>query len=563
MPLRNLLHEDEKASVLVIDDAQEILQLLEITLSIDYEVVTACSGEQALEICKQRHFDLVLLDLLMPGINGFETLANLKKLPSFGSTPIIFLTAQDDLASECSALEMGADDYITKPFKPSLVRLRVANVIERIRLLRHLTLALASADLGLWSWNLASGQIRIADEWSNKLSDANGKIARRVQGWTALAHPHCQVRIVQARNAYLAGDLPVFEADIRLRALNGEWQWFNIYGKSDNHLSLFGTYQNINAKKTAELALLESEERLRLVMDATGEGVWDWRVNAPIISHNAAWNRMLGLTEKTQEHSIDFAHSLIHPDDLDAYRSSLDACLAYNQPFAIEYRMQRANGSYIWVRDHGKVVERTAAGVALRLVGAMQDISASKLLEEKYRRLALFDTLTGLPNRRLLLDRMEQTAGQSKRLNALGALLFIDIDRFKQLNDSLGHDYGDMMLIEVGHRLQSCVRHMDTVARLSGDEFIVMLPLLSTERKEALHAAQAIGNKILFALSPPYQLKEHSHHSTPSIGLTLFPSTPNEKIEDILKRADKAMYEAKRQGGNQLVIDYTLPQVAI
>ncbi|WP_374324696.1 diguanylate cyclase domain-containing protein [Azonexus sp.] len=554
MPFRNLLLDDEKACVLAVDDTPAILQLLEMALGIDYEVVTAESGAQALEIFPQRRFDLVLLDLLMPGMNGFETLTELQKLPSFNGTPVIFLTAMDDLASECSALEMGADDYITKPFKPNLVRLRIANILHRVRLQRHLSLALAGADQGLWSWDLASDQVRVAAGWSEALGCANGEAAAEVAGWAALAHADCGAVIEQARAAYLAGERPAFEADVRLRTLKGAWKWFNIYGKSGNRQSLVGTYRNIDAKKAAELALRDSEERLRHVMDATGEGIWDWQVGSTTARHNAAWSRILGLDEAMHEHEIAGVAALIHPDDRAAYAAALAACLAQAPSFALEYRIRHASGNYLWVMDRGKVVERATDGAALRLVGAFQDISESKRLEEEYRRLALFDTLTGLPNRRLLVDRMEQAIVQNRRQASLGALMFIDMDRFKELNDSLGHDFGDLLLIEVGHRLQACVRRMDTVARLGGDEFIVMLPLLAAEEEIALRHAQAVGHKILVALGQPYRLGAQSYDSSPSIGLTLFSGSPEESVDAILKRADAAMYEAKHRGRNQLAL---------
>lgn len=432
MPFRSLYLDEERACLLAVDDTPEILQLLEISLGIDYEVVTAGSGRQALELFQQRRFDLVLLDLLMPGMDGFATLAHLQQLPAFAGTPVVFLTAMDDLASECSALEMGADDYIVKPFKPNLVRLRIANILHRVRLQRHLSLALAGAEQGLWSWDLARDEVRIATGWSQPLSVDGSAAATLAPCWAALAHPDCLATIAQARVDYLAGNCPSFEADVRLRTPGADWHWFSIHGKSTGPQALTGTYRNIDARKLAELALRESEERLR--------------------------------------------------------------------------------------------------------------------------HLALFDTLTGLPNRRLLADRLAQAVAQNRRQATLGALMFIDMDHFKELNDTLGHDFGDMLLIEIGHRLQNCTRGMDTVARLGGDEFIVMLPLLSRDPATALRDAQASGNKILATLGQPYRLDGHLCESTPSIGLTLFSGAPEESVDGILKRADTAMYAAKHQGRNRLAL---------
>ena len=175
----------------------------------------------------------------------------------------------------------------------------------------------------------------------------------------------------------------------------------------------------------------------------------------------------------------------------------------------------------------------------------------NKSAEEEIKNLAYFDTLTRLPNRRLLQDRIQQALASSERSGKIGALLFIDLDNFKTLNDTLGHDIGDLLLIQVAQRLESCIRKCDTVARLGGDEFVVMLEDLSEHNREAVNQTEAIGEKILILLNLPYQLASYEHHSTPSIGATLFKSR-EQGIEDLLKQADIAMYQAKKAGRNTL-----------
>jgi diguanylate cyclase (GGDEF)-like protein len=163
--------------------------------------------------------------------------------------------------------------------------------------------------------------------------------------------------------------------------------------------------------------------------------------------------------------------------------------------------------------------------------------------------LSMYDPLTHLPNRRLLVERLQRAMVECRRNGRLGALMFLDLDRFKDVNDSLGHDAGDMLLIEVSRRLQACVREMDTVARMGGDEFIVLLPMLATEREAALRAAKIVGTKILEALNEPYQLGAHRCLSTPSIGLTVFSGAADD-AQAVFKRADTAMYQAKAAGCN-------------
>ncbi|TAN65760.1 MAG: EAL domain-containing protein [Methylobacter sp.] len=190
-------------------------------------------------------------------------------------------------------------------------------------------------------------------------------------------------------------------------------------------------------------------------------------------------------------------------------------------------------------------------GMVTNYVATLFDITLSKAAADKIEHLAFYDPLTGLPNRRLLLDRLKPALASSHRNDRLGALLFIDMDNFKTLNDTLGHDFGDLLLQQVGERLTSCVREVDTVARLGGDEFVVMLEDLSEQTTEALDQTEVVGNKILATLNQPYLLVTHTYHSTPSIGATLF-NGHEQSVDELLKQADIAMYHAKASGRNAL-----------
>ena len=190
-------------------------------------------------------------------------------------------------------------------------------------------------------------------------------------------------------------------------------------------------------------------------------------------------------------------------------------------------------------------------GLVTHYVGSHIDITERKMAEEKIQHLAFYDPLTGLPNRRLLFDRLQQALASSARVGREGALLFIDLDNFKNLNDTLGHLIGDMLLLQVAQRLSSCVREGDTVARLGGDEFVVMLVDLSGQPIEAAAQTEAIGEKILTSLCKPYQLDIHEHLSTASIGATLF-NDHQSSVDELMKQADIAMYQAKKAGRNAL-----------
>nr|MDP2190078.1 EAL domain-containing protein [Rhodoferax sp.] len=190
-------------------------------------------------------------------------------------------------------------------------------------------------------------------------------------------------------------------------------------------------------------------------------------------------------------------------------------------------------------------------GVVTHYVGTHTDITARKAAEDEIMRLAFYDPLTQLPNRRLLADRLTQALAASTRSRRHGALLFIDLDHFKTLNDTLGHDKGDLLLQQVALRLVSCVREGDTVARLGGDEFVLLLEGLSELAEEAATQTETVGEKILATLNQPYLLAGYENRSTPSIGITLF-TDHQTSIEELLKQADLAMYQSKAAGRNTL-----------
>jgi diguanylate cyclase (GGDEF)-like protein len=190
-------------------------------------------------------------------------------------------------------------------------------------------------------------------------------------------------------------------------------------------------------------------------------------------------------------------------------------------------------------------------GVVTHYVGSHIDITERKATEDKILHLAFYDHLTNLPNRLLLLDRLKQALASSARSSRRGSLLFIDLDNFKNLNDTLGHDIGDLLLQQVTQRLESCIREGDTVARLGGDEFVVMLLDLSEQPIEAAAQTEAIGEKILATLNQPYQLGSYVHRCTASIGATLF-NDHQQATDELMKQADIAMYQAKKAGRNAL-----------
>jgi diguanylate cyclase (GGDEF)-like protein/PAS domain S-box-containing protein len=314
-------------------------------------------------------------------------------------------------------------------------------------------------------------------------------------------------------------------------------------------------------KNAAEVRLHDREQQLQLVLDASQLGFWDWDILKNKVVRNKRWASMLGYSLNDIEFSVKQWVDFIHPDDQAMAYQSIQDCLAGTAPVhSVEYRMRTKDGQYKWILDQAQVVERDANHKAIRMCGTHTDITERKLMEEQIRHQALYDGLTQLPNRYLFEDRLRQAMVKSKRTGCYGALMFLDLDNFKPLNDHYGHSVGDLLLIEVAVRLKSCVREADTVARIGGDEFVVELEQLDTDRKLSEKEAEATADKIRQLLAEPYVLKMTSgaggestvvHHCTASIGVVLF--IGNEiGPEEILKRSDDAMYLAKDAGRNQV-----------
>ena len=311
--------------------------------------------------------------------------------------------------------------------------------------------------------------------------------------------------------------------------------------------------------KTAELDRLNgdlhaSRERLDFALQGANDGLWDWNLETNEVYYSPRWKSMLGYNDDELDNTPDTLAKLIDPEQKDQVMGKVGEYLkGRSKNYEIEYRMRHKAGHWVDVLSRATLVRdiKGRPREPRRLVGTHVDISKRKATENENKYLAFYDPLTRLPNRRLLLDRLQQALASSARSGRAGALLFIDLDNFKDLNDTLGHDKGDLLLQQVAQRLTTCVRKGDTVARLGGDEFVVMLEDLSDSLREAASQAEAVGEKILAALNETYRFASKEQRSTPSIGATLFGDNRN-SVDELLKQADLAMYQAKAAGRNTL-----------
>ncbi len=292
------------------------------------------------------------------------------------------------------------------------------------------------------------------------------------------------------------------------------------------------------------------DEHLRVAATAfeTQEGILITDAHSVILRVNSAF---IDITGYSAEEAVGNKPSMLRSGKHDkAFYAEMWRCIKLNGSWEGEIWNRRKNGETYPERLAISAV-KDGNGVVTNYVATLTDITMSQTAAEEIKHLAFYDSLTRLPNRRHLMDRLKHALAASARSGKAGALLFIDLDNFKTLNDTLGHDVGDLLLQQVAQRTESCVREDDTVARLGGDEFVVMLEGLSEHELEAAAQAESVGEKILAALNQSYQLAAHKHHNTPSIGITLF-NGQHEAIDELFKQADIAMYQAKKSGRNTL-----------
>jgi diguanylate cyclase (GGDEF)-like protein/hemerythrin-like metal-binding protein/PAS domain S-box-containing protein len=317
------------------------------------------------------------------------------------------------------------------------------------------------------------------------------------------------------------------------------------------------TFVDVTGRKKLEGQLRDSELRYRTVADYTSD--WEYWImpDNSFCYVSPSSEQISGYTPSEFYADPQLLKQIIHPDDLHIYAEHRHHLSAQGVPEPIDFRIRTKRGEIRWISHVCRPIH-DSIGKYLGQRASNRDISDRKVAEEQIRNLAFYDTLTQLPNRRLLNDRMGQTMAASKRSGRYGALMFLDLDNFKPLNDTHGHGVGDLLLIEVAGRINSCVREVDTVARFGGDEFVVMLTELEVDKAESTAQAGIVAEKIRAALAEPYILTiEHEgnapstveHHCTSSIGVALF-INHEASVEDIFKWADMAMYQAKEDGRN-------------
>ncbi|MBL8520961.1 MAG: EAL domain-containing protein [Betaproteobacteria bacterium] len=315
-----------------------------------------------------------------------------------------------------------------------------------------------------------------------------------------------------------------------------------------------GVGRDISERLRADREVRRAKERLDLALTGSNLAIWDWDLVANEVTFSQDWARLLR-AQVTDRQDIVFSGVEVidwnHPDDRERLMQALTATIKGDTPdFVCEYRVHGIDEEWVWIESKGKVVETDpATGHAMRMTGTSANITMKKAAEDRVEFLATRDPLTKLPNRMLLNDRLERGVANAARKQSRLAFMFIDLDRFKSINDTLGHDVGDELLRKVAARLSACVRNADTVARLGGDEFAVILENLPADEDAGAEGAQHVAEKMISALAAPILINDQPLNTSCSIGISIFPHDGHD-TQTLMKHADVAMYDAKAKGRN-------------
>lgn len=372
-------------------------------------------------------------------------------------------------------------------------------------------------------------------------------------------------------NSQTGRHAPMFEKTYTIKAMGYEWNMRaaslpnfeqSLDYKRANYIGLLGLFVSLALSGILYLLvartratdtihkvsdqLSASEQRWQFALEGAGDGVWDWDITTNKVVFSKRWKAMLGFEEHEVSDDVNEWKTRVHPEDYVNVMQAVEATLkGENNVYSNEHRVLCKDGSWKWILDRGMVVSRDAEGNPMRMVGTHADISSLKKSEEAIWQHANFDSLTGLPNRRMFYGRLDQEIQKAKRSGLKVALIFLDLDGFKEVNDTLGHDQGDALLKLTADRLVECMRGSDAVARLGGDEFVL---IMGDVGPADLNHVEIVAQKVLDVLSQPFQLKHDVAYISASLGIAIYPDDAS-TIEDLMKSVDQAMYASKQKGG--------------
>lgn len=417
--------------------------------------------------------------------------------------------------------------------------------------LRRIGLAADAAEVFLWELDPQTGLVFPVEPHMRHLGYRPEDVQPTMTWWLSLIHPDDLGHLNAMHEQLLQqGSSDLHEIALRERHKNGEYRWMLTRAKvarRDTHgrpTAVFGVSIDITERRRMAQQLMDTKARLRLAMEVAAVGYWEQDLRSGRVHYSPQWKRLLGYADHELPDQPETLLSRLHPDDVSKAQAQMVATPTTGEPgLPAELRLRHKDGSYRWFLSR-TVRAADTSGEFVRLEGVYLDITERKEIEKRIRQVSQHDPLTGLPNRSLFHEFAAPRLASAARNAGWVGVLFVDMDRFKPINDNYGHEVGDEVLKEIARRLRTSVRASDLVGRLGGDEFLVLLTDARSEEAIA-RAARVCLNR----LNRPYRVGELELHTTPSIGISVFPRDGDD-FDTLIRKADAAMYEAKHSGRN-------------
>lgn len=432
----------------------------------------------------------------------------------------------------------------------------VINASKQIEEAEHrLDMAMHASDTGLWDWEVPTGKTYYNDVVFSMLGYEAGDLEMTIDTWKDLCHPDDLTLSSRALARHIDGETEHYSCEYRIRRQDGKYVWIRDVGQIverdqyDLPKRIVGVYISIqelhNALDVIEASneeMQEAKQRFELAIEGSRDAIFDWDVAADKMYLSPRWAELIKIPIDSVGDTLFDILNYVVPEHMKSAEQEIQQFLAADRRrLDLEFQVVDSNRRRIWVMLRAAAL-RDEEGKAVRVSGSVADITSLKDVQKEMERLVQQDHLTGLASRSRLMERLEHAVARSKRSNTFCGILFFDFDRFKVVNDSLGHDVGDKLLCSIAERLTANIRETDTAARFGGDEFVILLEDLNSPRE-----AEAVAGKLLSVCEQPHSIDGHSLVSTASIGYVTTEYSFAETAE-LLRYADAAMYEAKRRG---------------
>jgi diguanylate cyclase (GGDEF)-like protein/PAS domain S-box-containing protein len=576
--------------ILIVDDEAINIKMMLNALKNNYQTLVATNGLKALSLIRSDNSpDLILLDISMPEMDGYDVCRELKKNKEFDNIPVIFVSANASEAEQTKGLELGAVDYLTKPVCLPILRAKIKSHLEMkqhrdfmeilidekyqeikkstslhekdklkqqeniqryIREVQEnqerLKLSLWGSGDEFWNWNLLTGVYIRENPLSLNLESTIH--LKNIDAFRTYIHPEDFSALYTCFHAHINNEADFFEASYRAKDTHDEWVWLLQRGKvvernaQGTPVRISGTLRNISHLKVAEQELLLAAKSFESISDA----VWVCDEHWNILKINTAFTEITGyIAADAVGTSLLKLMGNEYNTNLQELSLELEDSASCRGHWHREIWGVKQDGTH-FPQDLNISVLKDKQHNITHFIGAFSDITYRKNTEDKLRYLANYDSLTGLPNRTLFMERIKHAIEISQRKQYKMAVVFLDLDNFKNINDTLGHSAGDSLLKVIANCLNKSIRDSDTAARLGGDEFILLL-----EHIHGVSDILPVVNRVLKEIAQPLDLLGTKVSVSASIGVAIYPdSGHNDK--DLLRHADIAMYHAKSQGRNNV-----------